>query len=47
VAVPNRLTRGLRLPDPDLVVDSLAARTLAELLEALCGAPVPPEATPA
>jgi HAD superfamily hydrolase (TIGR01509 family) len=35
VAVPNRLTRELPLPDPDLVLPSLAARTLAEVVEAL------------
>jgi HAD superfamily hydrolase (TIGR01509 family) len=32
VAVPNALTRSLPLPDPDLVVSSLAELTLAELL---------------
>lgn len=32
VAVPNALTRELALPDPDLVVSSLAERPLAELL---------------
>jgi HAD superfamily hydrolase (TIGR01509 family) len=32
VAVPNALTRELALPDPDLVVSSLAERPLADLL---------------
>jgi HAD superfamily hydrolase (TIGR01509 family) len=32
VAVPNALTRELALPDPDLVVSSLAEYSLAELL---------------
>ncbi len=32
VAVPNTLTRELPLPDPDLVVSSLAERPLADLL---------------
>jgi HAD superfamily hydrolase (TIGR01509 family) len=32
VAVPNALTRDLALPDPDLVVTSLAEYTLAEIL---------------
>jgi HAD superfamily hydrolase (TIGR01509 family) len=35
VAVPNALTRQLVLPDPDLVVASLAERPLAEMLRAL------------
>jgi HAD superfamily hydrolase (TIGR01509 family) len=35
VAVPNALTRELVLPDPDLVVSSLAERPLAELLDRL------------
>lgn len=35
VAVPNRLTRELRLPDPHLVLSSLAARTLAEVVAEL------------
>jgi HAD superfamily hydrolase (TIGR01509 family) len=35
VAVPNRLTRELALPDPDLVVESLADRSLAGLLAEL------------
>ena len=33
VAVPNNLTRQLALPDPDLVVSSLAERPLAEMLQ--------------
>jgi HAD superfamily hydrolase (TIGR01509 family) len=35
VAVPNALTRALALPDPDLVLDSLASMALAGILEAL------------
>jgi len=35
VAVPNGLTRQLRLPDPDLVVSSLAERPLALILDDL------------
>jgi HAD superfamily hydrolase (TIGR01509 family) len=35
VAVPNALTRELALPDPDLVVSSLAELPLGELLERL------------
>jgi HAD superfamily hydrolase (TIGR01509 family) len=35
VAVPNGLTRQLTLPDPDLVVSSLAERPLGEILGAL------------
>jgi HAD superfamily hydrolase (TIGR01509 family) len=35
VAVPNALTRQLPLPDPDLVVSSLAERPLAEMLAAV------------
>jgi HAD superfamily hydrolase (TIGR01509 family) len=35
VAVPNALTRQLTLPDPDLVVSSLAERPLAEMLRAV------------
>ena len=35
VVVPNDVTRPLRLPDPDLVVDSLAGQTLTTLLERL------------
>jgi HAD superfamily hydrolase (TIGR01509 family) len=35
VAVPNALTRQLALPEPDLVVSSLAERPLAELLAAV------------
>jgi HAD superfamily hydrolase (TIGR01509 family) len=35
VAVPNALTRELALPDPDLVVSSLAERPLGELLDDL------------
>jgi HAD superfamily hydrolase (TIGR01509 family) len=35
VVVPNDVTRPLPLPDPDLVVDSLAGQTLAALLERL------------
>jgi HAD superfamily hydrolase (TIGR01509 family) len=39
VAVPNALTRQLRLPDPDLVLGSLAERTLGAILEELCASP--------
>jgi HAD superfamily hydrolase (TIGR01509 family) len=39
VAVPNGLTRQLRLPDPDLVLASLAERPLAAILEELCASP--------
>jgi HAD superfamily hydrolase (TIGR01509 family) len=39
VAVPNGLTRQLRLPDPDLVVGSLAERPLGAILEELCASP--------
>ena len=35
VAVPNTLTRQLSLPDPDLVVASLAERPLAAILAEL------------
>ena len=35
VAVPNALTRQLTLPDPDLVVSSLAERPLVEMLQAV------------
>jgi len=35
VAVPNALTRELELPDPDLVLSSLADRPLAELIALL------------
>jgi beta-phosphoglucomutase-like phosphatase (HAD superfamily) len=35
VAVPNALTRPLGRPDVDLVLDSLADRPLAAVLEAL------------
>jgi beta-phosphoglucomutase-like phosphatase (HAD superfamily) len=35
VAVPNALTRQLALPDPDLVVASLAERPLPDLLAAV------------
>jgi HAD superfamily hydrolase (TIGR01509 family) len=35
VAVPNALTRLLRLPEPDLVVSSLSERPLPELLAAV------------
>jgi HAD superfamily hydrolase (TIGR01509 family) len=35
VAVPNALTRQLTLPDPDLVVSSLAERPLADMLRAV------------
>jgi HAD superfamily hydrolase (TIGR01509 family) len=35
VAVPAGLTRALPLPDPDLVVESLATHTLLEVLDAL------------
>ena len=40
VAVPNALTRPLERPDVDLVLDSLAERPLAEVLEALAAPPV-------
>jgi beta-phosphoglucomutase-like phosphatase (HAD superfamily) len=40
VAVPNALTRPLARPDVDLVLDSLAARPLARILEALAAPPV-------
>jgi beta-phosphoglucomutase-like phosphatase (HAD superfamily) len=39
VAVPNGLTRQLRLPDPDLVLGSLAERPLGAILEELCASP--------
>jgi HAD superfamily hydrolase (TIGR01509 family) len=35
VAVPNRLTRGLAGPDPDLTLGSLAELTLPEILDAI------------
>lgn len=35
VAVPNALTRALPLPDPDLVLDSLAASPLASIVATL------------
>jgi HAD superfamily hydrolase (TIGR01509 family) len=35
VAIPNTLTRALPLPDPDLVVESLAAVTLREVFDRL------------
>jgi beta-phosphoglucomutase-like phosphatase (HAD superfamily) len=35
VAVPNALTRALPLPDPDLVLESLAVPGLAGVLAAL------------
>jgi HAD superfamily hydrolase (TIGR01509 family) len=35
VAVPNALTRQLSLPDPDLVVSSLAERPLSDMLAAV------------
>jgi beta-phosphoglucomutase-like phosphatase (HAD superfamily) len=35
VAVPNALTRQLTLPDPDLVLTSLAERPLHEILRAV------------
>ena len=40
VAVPNALTRPLARPDVDLVLESLAARPLAQVLEALASSPV-------
>ena len=40
VAVPNALTRALARPEVDLVLDSLAQRPLAEVLEALAALPV-------
>jgi HAD superfamily hydrolase (TIGR01509 family) len=40
VAVPNALTRPLERPDVDLVLDSLAERPLAAVLEALANPPV-------
>ena len=39
VAVPNALTRPLVRPDVDLVLESLAERPLADVLEALAPAP--------
>jgi beta-phosphoglucomutase-like phosphatase (HAD superfamily) len=39
VAVPSALTRPLARPDVDLVLESLAERPLAEVLEALSSAP--------
>jgi HAD superfamily hydrolase (TIGR01509 family) len=42
VAVPNRLTRALVLPAPDLVVQSLAEQSLAGLLRRLDEARLPP-----
>jgi HAD superfamily hydrolase (TIGR01509 family) len=39
VAVPNALTRALDLPDPDLVLDSLASRRLAAIIDALAASP--------
>jgi HAD superfamily hydrolase (TIGR01509 family) len=39
VAVPNGLTRQLRLPDPDLVLGSLAERPLRAILDELCASP--------
>jgi HAD superfamily hydrolase (TIGR01509 family) len=47
VAVPNRLTRELRLPDPDLVLSSLAARTLAEIVADLVSRAARAEQAPA
>jgi HAD superfamily hydrolase (TIGR01509 family) len=44
VAVPNTLTRELVLPDPDLVVSSLAERSLAEIVAAVVRAPAKPAA---
>ena len=32
VAIPNRLTRGLPMPAADLVLDSMADMTLAEIV---------------
>jgi beta-phosphoglucomutase-like phosphatase (HAD superfamily) len=40
VAVPNALTRPLSRPEVDLVLDSLAERPLAEVLEALAASAV-------
>ena len=40
VAVPNALTRPLARPAVDLVLDSLAERPLAEVLEVLAARPV-------
>ena len=42
VAVPNALTRSLTLPDPDLVIPSLASVRLAAILERLQDAPREP-----
>jgi len=47
VAVPNPVTARLRLPDPDLVLPSLAGLRLSELLERLGRAGVPPTAAEA
>jgi HAD superfamily hydrolase (TIGR01509 family) len=41
VAVPNALTRPLRRPDVDLVLDSLAERPLAAVLKALVASALP------
>jgi beta-phosphoglucomutase-like phosphatase (HAD superfamily) len=38
VAVPNALTRALPMPDPDLVLDSLAVTSLDEILAAVTAA---------
>ena len=40
VAVPNALTRTLARPDVDLVLESLAQRPLAEVLEELARSPI-------
>ena len=40
VAVPNALTRPLERPGVDLVLDSLADRPLADILEALAASPL-------
>jgi HAD superfamily hydrolase (TIGR01509 family) len=42
VAVPNALTRTLPLPDPDLVLGSLADARLAEIIAALTACVQPP-----
>jgi hypothetical protein len=42
VAVPNPVTARLRLPEPDLVLPSLAGVNLTELVERLGRAGAPP-----
>lgn len=47
VAVPRGLTRDLPLPDPHVVIESLAAHTLAELPHVLASGPSAREGRPA